>query len=154
MNIYDKRISSLSQSTTVIVGKIDELKGQWFASANLSPEVLASLQKSTLITSTGASTRIEGSKMTDQQIQQYLSGLKLDHFTQRDKDEVKGYYQTLEFIFDNYSRIDFSENSIKYLQSQLLKYRQRDAHHRGNYKNTDNAVEMLDASGNFLATVF
>ena len=154
MNVYDKRMSSLPASVVVEIGKIDELKGRWVAASNLTPAVALSLKRSALITSTGASTRIEGVKMTDQQIGQYLDDLKIEHFAQRDRDEVRGYYETLEFIFDHHADIDFSENSIKYLHSKLLSYRHKDEHHRGKYKNADNKVEMIDASGNFLATVF
>lgn len=152
--MYDNRLQNLPLQTALIVSQIDELKGRWSASGLLMPQSLSSLRRSTLITSAGASTRIEGAKMTDRQIEEYLNGLKIQKFAERDAQEVRGYYEALEFIFDNYQQINLSENSIKLLHSRLLEYCSNDAHHRGNYKRIDNRVEMTDGSGNVLATVF
>ena len=154
MTIYDKRLRSLPPSVLLAVSRIDELKGGWAASADLAPDTLRTLKRSTLITSTGASTRIEGSRMSDQQIARYLSGLKVQRFAERDSQEVKGYYETLELIFDRHADIDFGENSIKHLHGQLLKYCFKDERHRGDYKRLDNKVETVDETGGVLATVF
>jgi len=154
MNINDKRIEQLPSSVTLLIAKIDELKGQWSGGSNLNPQILGTLKRSTLITSTGASTRIEGSKMTDDDVEVYVDNLKIQKFLERDTQEVQGYYQTLELVFDNHQSIDMSENSIKYLHGQLLQYSDKDVRHRGNYKNLENAVEMTDAAGNVIAVIF
>ena len=152
--MYDNRLQNLPPEITLLVSQVDELKGRWSASNQPSRQILRSLRRSTLITSTGASTRMEGAQMNDQQIERYLDGLKIQRFSERDSQEVRGYYETLELIFDNYSEIDLTENSIKHLHSQLLQYCTKDARHRGNYKHMDNWVEMTDAAGTVLATVF
>ncbi|MEK7846177.1 MAG: Fic family protein, partial [Nitrospinota bacterium] len=56
--------------------------------------------KSVLITSTGASTRIEGAKLTDKDIEKLLRGLSMQKFSDRDKQEVKSYYELLENVFN------------------------------------------------------
>ena len=151
---YNGRLESLSASQIRTLAEIDELKGRWIGGQNLSPQVVDSLRRSILITSSGASTRIEGSKMSDRDVADYLSGLKIDRFDQRDRQEVRGYHETLEFVFGHYQDLDWTENNIKYLHGQLLQYSTRDEDHRGNYKQMDNRVEAVDAAGQPISTVF
>ena len=60
---FNKRLKDLPQSIWELLNKIDEIKGRWIGGATLNPQALGRLKKSTLITSTGASTRIEGAKL-------------------------------------------------------------------------------------------
>jgi len=76
------------------ITKIDELKGQWVGGAKLSPQVLGRLKRSVLITATGASTRIEGARLSDEDIEKLMRGIAMQKFRDRDKQEVKGYYDT------------------------------------------------------------
>lgn len=154
MNINDKRIEQLPSGTALLVAQIDELKGKWSGGSNLNPQILGTLRRSTLITSTGASTRIEGARMSDDDVEKYVDSLKIQKFSERDTQEVQGYYETLEFIFDNHQSIDISENIIKYLHAQLLQHSQKDIRHKGEYKNLENKVEMTDVAGNVLAVIF
>ena len=154
MDSNDQRIERLPARLTSLIAEIDELKGRWFASSKLSPQLLDNLRKSTLITSTGASTRIEGAKMTDEQVEAYLLNLKIKQFSERDTQEVQGYYETLELVFASYQEIKMSENTIKDLHSRLLGYSDKDSHHRGQYKQLDNKLEMFDASGQSMAVLF
>ena len=62
---FQKRIQNISHDIWMKINKIDQLKGQWFAGAQLSPQILGRLKKSVLITSSGASTRIEGARLED-----------------------------------------------------------------------------------------
>ena len=151
---YNKRIESLSASLVRLVAQIDELKGRWVGGRNLSPQVVDSLRRSTLITSAGASTRIEGSKMTDKDIEVYLSGLKIQKFAERDRQEVSGYHETLSLVFDNHQELVWTQNNIKYLHTQILRHSTKDDSHRGNYKKMDNRVEAVDADGNLTSVVF
>ena len=152
--MYDNRLQQLPSETILLVSQIDELKGRWSAGNNLSPQFLSNLKRTNLITSTGASTRIEGAQMDDEQIERYLDSLKIQKFSERDSQEVRGYYETLEIIFDNYQEINLSENAVKQLHTQLLQYCTKDEWHRGNYKQLDNKVEIRDPGGKVLATVF
>lgn len=151
---YDKLLEALPASLISTVARIDELKGRWIGGRNLSPQTVENLRRSTLITSAGASTRIEGSKMTDKDIEDYLSGLRIEKFAERDRQEVSGYHETLELIFDRYRELAWTENNVKYLHSRLLHHSTKDENHRGNYKTMDNRVEAVDADGKLISVVF
>jgi len=105
---------------------------------------LGRLKKSVLITSTGASTRIEGSRLSDEDIEKLMRGMKMQKFSNRDKQEVQGYYELLNNIFDSWRNLRFSENSIKHFHQELLKYTEKDKRHRGEYKKQENTVAIFD----------
>lgn len=150
----DARLDKLPASTYHLLSQIDQFKGQWVGGARLSPQLLGRLKRSVLITSTGASTRIEGSKLSDAEIEKLIRGLSMQKMTDRDFQEVKGYYDLLLMIFDKYGNIKFSENSIFELHARLLKFSAKDIRHRGAYKALENSVEMKDANGNVLSVLF
>lgn len=151
---FEKRFENLPHGLWSKITKIDEMKGQWISGARLNPQVLGRLKKSVLITSAGASTRIEGAVLSDEDIEKLMKGISVQKFSDRDTAEVRGYYQLLQNIFENWKQISLSENGIRHFHKELLKYTEKDRHHLGDYKKTGNKVEMLDASGKFLATVF
>ncbi|MFH1145701.1 MAG: Fic family protein [bacterium] len=130
------------------------LKGQWIGGVKLNPQALGRLKRWTLITSSGASTRIEGAKMTDEEVEAFIRGLKTQKLSNRDKQEVKGYYELLENTFSAWQHIPFSESTIKHFHNELLKYTAKDERHRGEYKKSENKVEMFDASGKSLGVIF
>ena len=141
---FDKRLERLPSIIIQKIAKIDELKGQWIGGVKLSPQVLGRLKKSVLVTSTGASTRIEGAKLSDADIEKLLRGISIQRFSDRDKQEVKGYYDLLSNVFDSWKRLRFSENLIKHFHKELLKYVGKDKLHRGEYKKRENKLEMID----------
>lgn len=151
---FEKRISQVPNSIWAKITQIDELKGRWVVGANLSPQVLTRLKKSVLITSTGASTRIEGAKLSDEEIEKMLRGLSVQKFADRDAEEVRGYFELLQNVFNTWDRLKFSENTIKGFHQDLLKYAHKDERHRGDYKKAENRVEMFDADGRAIAVVF
>lgn len=150
----DQRLQQIPAEIWSKIIKIDELKGQWIAGAQLSPQVLGYLKRSVLITSTGASTRIEGVCLTDKDIEKLMRGIDIQKFTDRDKQEVKGYYELLANVFDSWKSLKFSENTIKHFHKELLKYVQKDEFHRGEYKKTENKVEMIDTAGKSIGVLF
>ncbi|MBI3591045.1 MAG: Fic family protein [Candidatus Melainabacteria bacterium] len=151
---FDKRLSNISPSIWSKIAKIDELKGRWIGGLDLSPQVLGRLKKSVLITSTGASTRIEGAKLSDREIERCLKALAMEKFSDRDKQEVKGYYELLQNVFDSWSTVKFSESAIKHFHKELLKYVEKDKLHRGEYKKTENKVQMIDERGKAIGVLF
>lgn len=151
---FDKRIALLSSEILSKIARIDELKGQWTAGTNLNPYLLGQLKRSVLITSTGASTRIEGAKLSDTDVEDLMKGIAMQKFTDRDKQEVQGYYELLQIVFNSWDTIRFTENSIKHLHQELLKYVEKDQDHRGKYKSTDNKVEMVDEQGKRVGVIF
>jgi Fic family protein len=150
----DKRIKNIPQNIWSLLNQIDELKGRWIGGANLNPQALKRLKRSVLITSTGASTRIEGAKLSDEDIEKLMRGLSIKKFADRDTQEVKGYYELLDNIFYAWRQIRFSESFIKHTHKELLKYASKDERHRGEYKKLENNVEMYDESGKSIGIIF
>lgn len=151
---FERRITQLPPQIFLKIAQIDELKGQWTAGANLNPQLLGRLKRSVLITSTGASTRIEGARFSDEDVDNLMRGIAMQKFADRDKQEVQGYFELLQTIFDSWEHIRFSENTIKYLHQELLKYVEKDQDHRGKYKSADNKVEMVDEKGRRIGIIF
>ncbi|HEY1645693.1 MAG TPA: hypothetical protein VGF75_04960, partial [Candidatus Saccharimonadales bacterium] len=138
MNPLSQRIEKLPLTILSVLSQIDSLNGQWVGGARLSPQALGRLKRSVLITSTGASTRIEGSKLSDEEVEKLMRGLSSQKLVDRDTQEVKGYYETLSMVFDSWRDIELTENNIKHLHSQLLKYSVKDERQRGEYKKLEN----------------
>src|SRR6185503_16164989 len=136
-----------------LVGEIDEFKGAWKAFGNLAPDRLATLRHVTTVESVGASTRIEGAKLTDREIDILLSNLDLGSFRSRDEQEVAGYAEATKLVFDSWKDIPLTENHIKQLHGILLRFSDRDEHHRGNYKNVPNNVEAFDQRGRSVGVI-
>ncbi len=151
---FDKRITQIPSEIFLKIAQIDELKGQWTAGANLSPQLLGRLKRSVLITSTGASTRIEGARLSDKDVDDLIRGIAMQKFADRDKQEVQGYFELLQIIFDTWEHIRFGENTIQHLHQELLKYVEKDQDHRGKYKSQDNKVEMVDEQGRRVGIIF
>lgn len=151
---FDKRIAVISPEILSKIARIDELKGRWTASAALNPYLRGQLKRSVLITSTGASTRIEGAKLSDEDVEKLMQGLAIQKFADRDKQEVQGYFELLQNIFEAWESIKFGENSIKHLHQELLKYVDKDKLYRGEYKRGENRVEMIDSQGRRMGVLF
>lgn len=137
-----------------LVGEIDEFKGAWKALGNLAPDRLATLRWITTVESVGASTRIEGAKLTDREVDTLLSNLDLGSFRTRDEQEVAGYAEATKLVFESWHQIPFTENHIKQLHGTLLKFSQRDESHRGEYKKFQNNVEAFDQHGRSVGVIF
>ncbi len=151
---FSERLEKITPEILSKVGQIEALKGEWIAGARLNPQVLGRLKKSVLITSAGASTRIEGARLGDEDVEKLMQVLKMQKFADRDKQEVRGYYELLEKVFDSWKNIKFSENMIKHFHKEMLKYVEKDERYRGDYKKTENRVEMFDAAGKSIGIVF
>lgn len=137
-----------------LIAEIDEFKGTWRALGTLAPERLASLRHVATIESIGSSTRIEGSKLSDREVDRLLSNLEIQSFRSRDEQEVGGYAKTMELVFESYNEITLTENHIKQLHRDLLSYSDKDERHRGNYKTSSNSVAAFDAKGKQIGIVF
>ncbi|PIW90929.1 MAG: hypothetical protein COZ91_03180, partial [Candidatus Nealsonbacteria bacterium CG_4_8_14_3_um_filter_39_7] len=124
-NRLSKRIP-LTQDILAKIAKIDQFQGLWQGSLRLSPQILGRLKAWVIITSTGASTRIEGAKMTDEEIISFLRGLKAKYPKGRYEQEVAGYADLIGRIFDNWKTIKLSENWILQFHSILLQFSDKD----------------------------
>jgi Fic family protein len=137
-----------------LIAELDEFKGQWRMIRSLSPEKLTSLRKIATIESVGSSTRIEGSKLTDRQVEDLLGRLHITEFKTRDEQEVAGYAYVMDQVFDAFEQIPVTENMIGHLHQDLLRHSTKDERHRGRYKTLPNHVAAFDANGQEIGIVF
>lgn len=137
-----------------LIAEIDEFKGAWRALGTLAPERLKALRHVATIESIGSSTRIEGSKLSDREVERLLDNLEIRKFSTRDEQEVAGYAQVMETLFMSWADIPLTENHIKQLHRDLLRHSDKDERHRGEYKTLRNDVGAFDADGNMIGVVF
>ena len=131
----------------VLSAEIDEFKGAWRALGRIAPERLAGLRHVATIESIGSSTRIEGAKLTDREVEQLLAQSDITSFATRDEQEVASYAEVMEQVFDAWAAIDLTENHVKQLHGDLLKYSTKDERHRGEYKTLPNHIEAFGPDG-------
>jgi len=146
INNYQKRIK-ITSGVLKKIAELDEFKGLWHGSLSLSPQILGRLKQSVIITSSGASTRIEGSQMSDQEVGHLLRGLKINPPQNRDAEEVAGYADLLGRIFDNWKNLKITENNILVFHKILLNFSTKDKIHFGEYKRSDNIVVAKNQEG-------
>ena len=137
-----------------LIAEIDEFKGAWRALGTLAPDRLMALRRVATIESIGSSTRIEGSRLSDQDVQRLLSNLEIKSFETRDEQVVAGYAEVMELVFDAWREISITENHIKQLHRDLLRHSAKDERHRGEYKTGSNSVVAFDGEGVQIGIVF
>jgi Fic family protein len=137
-----------------LVAEIDEFKGRWEALKTLSPDRLSALRKVATIESVGSSTRIEGAKLTDAQVETLLSNIAIKSFKTRDEQEVAGYAEAMDLVFEAFADMGLTENHIRQLHQTLLRHSTKDERHRGSYKTLSNNVVAFDADGKEIGAVF
>lgn len=137
-----------------LIAQIDEFKGAWRAIGRIAPERLSSLRRVATIESIGSSTRIEGARLTDREVEALLANIRIGSFATRDEQEVAGYADVMETIFGAYDAIPLTENHIQQLHRDLLAHSGKDERHRGAYKTLANHVEAFDEEGKGLGVVF
>jgi Fic family protein len=137
-----------------LLSEIDEFKGAWRALGSLAPDRLQALRHVATIESIGSSTRIEGSKLTDREVDRLLANLEIKKFESRDEQEVAGYAEVMETIFNSWQHIPVNENHIKQLHRDLLRFSEKDDRHRGEYKKLSNSVAAFDEDGRQVGILF
>jgi len=137
-----------------LIAEIDEFKGAWRSIGTLAPERLTALRRVATIESIGSSTRIEGSKLTDREVEHLLSNLKITTFDSCDEQEVAGYAKAMDLVFNSWQEILITENHIRQLHRDLLVHSEKDERHRGSYKTTSNSVTAFDETGHQIGIVF
>jgi Fic family protein len=145
-NRFNSRIR-YDQGIVNLLSKVGDFRALWQGGLRLSPQILGRLKSWVIITSAGASTRIEGSKMSDKEVGRLLRGLKTKKPKGRDAQEVAGYADLIGRIFDNYKTLKLTENNILQFHNIQLKFSEKDEYHRGKYKTSDNTVVMKTPEG-------
>lgn len=142
------------ETVYAILAEIDGVRNSWKITGKLLPQIIERLTQSVLITSTGSSNRIEGNHLTDQEVESLYRNLRIKKFKTRDEQEVAGYLQCLELIFNHYLDITLNESSILKLHHDMLIYSDKDMRHKGHYKFGSNRVEAKDHKGNIVGIIF
>ncbi len=144
----------ITQELLALLSELDEFKGAWRALGTLAPDRLKALRRIATIESIGSSTRIEGSKLSDREVERLLGQLEVKKFETRDEQEVAGYAEVMETIYQAWQDIPITENHIKQLHRDLLRYSEKDERHRGEYKTLRNDVGAFDVDGKMIGVVF
>lgn len=124
-----------------LISQIDRFDASWSNIEKREGQSLKQLKTIATVRSVGASTRIEGSKMSDKEVEVLLKEIDITKIVDRDSQEVVGYYETLDLICESFEDISITESSLKNLHNILLKYSKKDEWHKGDYKQHSNAVE-------------
>ena len=137
-----------------VLSKIDAIKTAFRLTGKLAPQTITRLTRSIIITSTGASNRIEGNRLSDDQVEALYRTLHIRKFKTRDEQEVAGYLEMLERVLEFFHDMPLTESLILQLHRDMLQYSDKDERQRGTYKFGPNRVEAKDAHGNLVGVVF
>lgn len=151
---FDHRINYPDPHIVALLCAIDEARGAFRAGVRMTPQAVTNLRKSVLVSSAGASTRIEGSSHTDEEVKKIMQGMAVQKFSNRDSQEVQGYLETLQKVFDSYQKLPIRESTITALHKELLKYSTKDDLHRGEYKRKENIVGIVGEDGTIAKIMF
>lgn len=151
--MWDKDQIPITSQMLRWISEVDQFKGAWKLFGKMPLDVLTKLKSVATIESIGSSTRIEGAKLSDQEIEALLLNTKSYSFISRDQQEVAGYAYACQQIFDHYLFMDLGESVIKQIHQWLLKYSAKDERHRGEYKKISNNIEAFDAKGKRLGVI-
>lgn len=145
---------SITPEILSLISELDEFKGAWRALGTLAPERLSALRRVATIESVGSSTRIEGSKLSDKEVERLLFNIEIRKFETRDEQEVVGYSEVMETVFAHWENIGITENHIKQLHRDLLVHSAKDERHRGEYKTNPNNVSAFNEEGHEIGVIF
>jgi len=148
------RVPLITPEMLHLIAQLDEAKGQWEALRTLAPDRLLALRHSATIESIGSSTRIEGVKLSNVEVERLLASLNQTSFASRDEQEVAGYARVMERVFESWADLGPSENHLRQLHAELLRFSDKDTRHRGEYKTHPNHVAAFGPDGKMLGIVF
>lgn len=144
--VYDFSLN-VDWSLINLISEIDRFDANWTAVERREGQSLKELKSIATVRSVGASNRIEGNKMSDEEVDVLLQTLDITKLTDRDSQEVAGYFEALDLISESYENISVTESHIKSLHNSLMRFSDKDKWHKGNYKVHNNAVEATFPDG-------
>ena len=137
-----------------MIAEIDAIKNTFRLTGKLLPQTVERLSQSVIVTSTGASNRIEGNHLTDDEVEALYKSMQIKSFKTRDEQEVAGYLDMLERVFEAYDDIPITELQLLQMHKDMLAYSEKDEGHKGRYKFGPNRVEAKDRSGQVVGVIF
>ena len=130
-----------------LISEIDRFDANWTAIERKEGQSLKELKTIATVRSVGASNRIEGNRLSDEEVDVLLRETDITKLTDRDSQEVVGYFEVVDLISQSYENIAVTESHIKSLHNGLMKYSDKDQWHKGNYKKHSNVVEASFPDG-------
>ena len=152
-----KRLTFSAERTEelfTLLADIDAVKTAFRLTGKLAPQTVTRLTRSVIITSTGASNRIEGNRLSDDEVEALYRNLHIRKFRSRDEQEVAGYLEILGRVLESHADMPLGESLILQIHRDMLKYSDKDQRQRGAYKFGPNRVEAKDAEGNEVGVIF
>ena len=152
-----KRLTFSPEQAEVLyanISEIDAIKNTFLLTDRLAPQTIQRLTQTVIVTSTGASNRIEGNKLSDEEVEVLYRNMYARKFETRDEQEVAGYLEMLELVLESYADMPVNEALILQLHRDMLKYSDKDQRQRGVYKFGPNRVEAKDQRGNIIGVIF
>lgn len=146
--------AALAERVYSMISEIDGVKNGWRLAGRLPNRTLKRLARSVIVTSTGASNRIEGNKLSDAEVEALYAKLRIQKFRTRDQQEVAGYLEVLESVFQNFREMQLGESLILQLHRDMLRHSEKDERHAGTYKFGPNRVEAKDSTGQVVGIIF
>lgn len=145
-NVYDFSLS-IDWKLINLISQIDRFDANWTTVERREGQSLKELKNIATVRSIGASNRIEGNKMSDEEVDALLQKMDITKLSDRDSQEVVGYFEALDLIVESFENISVTESNIKSLHNSLMKYSTKDEWHKGNYKVHSNVVEATFPDG-------
>jgi|LakMenEpi03Aug12_release.lakeMendotaPanAssembly.Ray.scaffolds.fasta_scaffold26428_5 Fic family protein len=153
-------IPEISPEMLRLIAEIEEFRGRWgahsFTLRNHSSESLEQMRRLATISSIGASTRIAGSSLSNQEVATLLANPERRPLSSQDEEEVAGYADAIRLVLDSWNSLTVSEEHLRQLHTVLLQHSakgDKDHHLRGEYKRVPNHVAVVDESGEMKGTI-
>ncbi|MDR1604838.1 MAG: Fic family protein [Gracilibacteraceae bacterium] len=126
-----------------VVGAISELRERENALKTNYPDVFTRLESIAKVQSVKGSNEIEGIVTSEERINEIVNqnSAPLNH----NEAEIAGYRDALALIHSEYAALDLRERDILRLHQIMLSYSPND--NGGRYKESDNVIMEVDASG-------
>jgi hypothetical protein len=81
-----------------LISQIDRFDASWSSIEKKEGQSLKHLKTIATVRSVGASTRIEGSKLSNQEVEVLLKEIDITKIVDRDSQEVVGYFEALDSL--------------------------------------------------------
>ena len=130
----------IDMSLINMLSKIDRFDALWPSIEKREATNLKKLKHTALVNSCGASNRMEGSKITDDEVAALIENINESTLSEKDQQKLAGYFETLDAIVKGHESIKITESQIKNLHKLLLNHVEKDAWHSGQYKYISNSI--------------
>jgi len=138
-----------------LVAPLDEFKGRWHSVARQVPDrQLATLASRATVESVGSSTRMDGARMPDPEVDRFLFGPDPRPPTTADERAAAGYAEALEMVYDAVGGETLDTDFVRRLHGAVTWYSDTAGAERWEYRKASLRVRAYDAGGRPAGTLF